>query len=143
MRKTMFLIVAAVALVPIVKAQSAQTKPKTIPIYLDCKAGGADRIGLRICTALTDDIALSPRYVESNLSPGVFVLHVGTMEVPEHPISAQSIVLTFAVGDGEYFVDLTQAITGSGEVKDAADKIMAAVDDDIQKFQGKGKMPSN
>jgi ribosome-associated translation inhibitor RaiA len=103
---------------------------------MDCGHGNGDHVGVRLCTALRDEIAKSARYYETNSETGLqFNLHL--VSVGDDSESATALVLTFQgeeKGAEETYVDVWATITGGTKVASQADDVFAAIDDQIQKL---------
>jgi hypothetical protein len=102
-----------------------------MPVVLDCSTSQNDTIGPRLCTALRDKIATSPRYEAVSGNGGVhWGLHVVSVEDGE--LSSQAVTIT-GKGEnaGEVYLTTLVYITGRNRASDQADAIFAALDSNV------------
>jgi hypothetical protein len=113
-----------------------------------CTTADGDSIGSRLCTALRDQIASSPRYTDLTTEKSYWTLHLVsiaddvTTEGTENT-SAEAVTLTItAVGDTyELYVRSWIFVTGAHKAKEQAETILANTDGEIQTFVVSGGKP--
>lgn len=109
-----------------------------IPVTIDCTVRPEDFVGQRVCSALRDALASSPRYSDGAGTEKHWKLYV--ISVPDDVVqgtvmsSAQAVSLTFETNADELYIQTWAYITGSSITKMRADAIFAAVDDEIHHF---------
>jgi hypothetical protein len=106
----------------------AKTDSK-MPVVLDCSTGPNDTIGPRLCTALRDKIATSPRYEAVSASGVHWGLHVVSMDDGDQ--SLQAVTITGKGDAAEVYLTTLVFLTGRNRASDQADAIFAALDSNV------------
>jgi hypothetical protein len=110
-------------------------KPSKMPIAVNCTVDTDDYIGHRLCSALRDHVASSPRYYEPEADPKAFFWVLNMVSVATEGSTSQAVELTIHTPSGTYVsAALWVYITGNEKVQSQADAIFAAVDDKIEDF---------
>jgi len=129
MKKTLLALTFALGTV----AAHAADKDR-IPVAFDCTHANDDFVGIRLCTALRDRIAKSPRYYEVSENDAThFGIHLVSLSVSE-ALSAQAVSVTVTAKTLHFYLDTQAYTTGSDKVATQADAILAAMDDDVTEF---------
>lgn len=105
------------------------------PVLVSCTIETDDYVGQRLCSALRDDIARSPRYYEvtSDEATYYWVLHIVSMTTEGSSSSSQAVVLTIHMDDGtQLFLNVWTYLTGKDRVREQAETILASADTQAQ-----------
>jgi hypothetical protein len=124
--ETMKSVVLTALLLATVPAGAQEAKMR---VAVQCKVGVDDSIGARVCTAVRDGLASSPRYalVGMNAYPEM-VIHITTLRESDI-LSAQAVAYTFVIPPKtEDFLTLGAAQTGRDMINTTASNIIAALD---------------
>jgi hypothetical protein len=128
---------ARIAILSLCLALTVSASAEKTPIALDCSSETGDTNGMQLCTELRDAIAVNPRYQETNSSKGyrwgLHVISITTTDSKES--SAESVAITIASDDVEYYVTSYVLITGRNRVTGQAKTILAALDDQVNKAE--------
>ena len=107
-------------------------------VALNCQTEDGDGTGMRLCTALRDQIAASPRYEtwasKKQVHWGLGIISTTTDNTKM--LSAQAVVVLVVMADDlEVYLNHYVLITGRGGVNHQAETIMAILDREIDKLQ--------
>jgi hypothetical protein len=123
MKQGIILLALGIVFAPSAKAQKS-------PVYVSCSIAPNDFVGPRLCSALRDAIARSPRYREVGFTAphyGIFlvsnVILDGTLG-----LAAQSITLTSGSQEFETFLNNYVLVTPRLTEKEQAETILALLD---------------
>jgi hypothetical protein len=113
---------------------AAHSQAEKQPIFIHCQATDNDLIGKRLCTALRDEIANSPRYREVEFD--AHEAHWNLLLVSVHHddmYSAEALTLTKGFGEFQIYFSSWVYMTPAVRVKDMSDEIYADVDNEMRK----------
>jgi hypothetical protein len=110
-------------------ASAGAEKIPKLPVSIHCLAADDDWIGERLCTALRDGIASSPRYRETDETG--WVLLITSRGITRHDADASAQAVVLLQPSGMYLISYV-LVTGADAVEQQAKQIIAAFDQDVQ-----------
>jgi hypothetical protein len=118
-----------IMLATLVLGLAAHCNAEKPQVYIACSVPSDDTIGKRLCTALRDAIAKSPRYREAdNLDMELhWTLHLASVKLSD--LSAQSIAITYGSGTLLDYKANIVTVTGRDRVDQQAQTLIADLDD--------------
>jgi hypothetical protein len=140
--------IATLATVALTALAHAEPKTTKMPVMASCSTQAGDNVGERVCTALRDRIAASPRYYLVDTSKGfakdalVYRLALITLSDDNQPVATTdsasvlgtTMLLTTGDPDTPYiYMNSTVNICGSNKVAWCADSIFSSFDAEVKK----------
>ena len=120
----------AIPMLALVLAASAHAQKDKWAVVVNCTNEDNDIVGMRLCTAVRDEIARSPRYYEASSESYALTLHIVTASYDDEfrTTSVQAVAITMDGPKGEYYLTNSVLITGANRVKFSAQEIVASLD---------------
>jgi hypothetical protein len=109
---------------------TAQTTPRKERVQVICLNSDGDTVGSRVCTALRDRIASSPRYTLTNSDKdSTWGVHIASVSVEDGVTSSLSYTLTLFTNPlEEMFIASGAQFCGSTKIDSCAAALMSEMD---------------